>query len=364
MDKTERNTVTIDIRCSATRRIPMKDPHPVCYSPTFVPEPGDAVVGKIMSIGQHGRIEIMGGREVLLRPGLLCALVLGRRYSTWEFHGEIPEALRPGGVLHLLNTGGTSGLVMEKNQLAMDPTRLEFIGYLANSAGGKENLRHHALTHDAGRPLPTVIMVVGADMEVGKTTSAGWAISELVRAGHRTSGVKLTGTARMKDLFTMKDAGAAPILDFVDFGLPSTFGTPAEVMGRMFQQMRAAAAESNCEYMVVEVADGVFQPETYAILKNPQVMNDVSLVLFAAADSVAAYGGSTFMEQIDRPPDLLTGLFTTSPLKVQEVEARCCTPIFSTATEHRTRFLELARRARDAERLSDRAEDPGRPYTE
>jgi hypothetical protein len=355
MSAIDRKTVTIDVRCSATRRVPMKRTHSVGTHPTASPEQGDVVVGKVLSTGQHARIEIVGGREVLLRPGLFCALVLGRRYSTWEFHGEIPETLRPGDVFHLLNTGGISGVVYDKNQLAMNPTRLEFIGYLSHAEGKKQNISHYTLCPGEGNPLPTVIMVVGADMEVGKTTSAAWAIRELVQAGHKTTGVKLTGTSRMKDLLVMRDGGAAPILDFVDFGLPSTFGVQADVMARMFQQMRKAGAEKVCEYMVVEVADGLFQPETYAILTNESIMKDVSLVLFAAEDSVAAYGGSTFLKRIGHPPDLLTGLFTASPLKTREVQSHCSTPIFSTAPDHQKRFLESARQVRNTAELSKRS---------
>ena len=342
--------VRIDIRSSATRRIPMKHPHPICFSPEFTPEQGDIVVGKILRIGQHGRIEIIGGREVILRPGLFAALVLGRRYSTWEFNGEIPKDLEPGQVFHLLNTGGVAGVKVEKNQLAMEPTTLEFLGYVSNSSGQKENLRHHTVRPKNGRPLPTVIMVVGADMEVGKTTSAVWAIRELVRTGHKTSGVKLTGTTRMKDLFAMKDAGADPILDFVDFGLPSTFGASTEVIERTFEQMRTASAASHCDYMVVEVADGIFQPESHGILRNKAIMNEVPLLLFAAADSVAVFGGYAYLRQFGHLPDLLTGLFTASPLKIREVESRCSAPIFSDDSQHRARFLELAGQVRDAER--------------
>jgi hypothetical protein len=330
----------------------MKNPQPVCYNPQFAPQQGDIVVGKVLSIGQHGRVEIMGGREASLRPGLLSALVLGRRYSTWEFQGEVPEDLEPGQVFHLLNTGGAAGIKVEKNELAMEPTRLEFLGYVPDPSGGKENLRHHIVSPKDGGPLPTVIMIVGADMEVGKTTSAVWAIRELVRTGHKTSGVKLTGTTRMKDLFAMKDAGADPILDFVDFGLPSTFGASAEVIGRTFEQMRKASAASHCEYMVVEVADGIFQPESHGILRNDAIMEEVSLVLFAAADSVSAFGGYAYLRQIGHPPDLLAGLFTASPLKMREVEAQCSAPILCDDSEHQQGFLELARRVRDVESMA------------
>lgn len=341
--------LTIDVFCSAIRRVPMTTPHPVCFGPEMVPAPGDIVLGKITGIGHHDRLEISDGREVLLHPGIICALVLGRRYSTREFHGEIPGKLIPGDKFHLLNAGGTAGWVRDRNQLTHTPTTLEFLGYASSALGKKLSLTDYRLETKTDGTLPTVILVVGADMEVGKTTAAAFAIRALSAAGHKTAGVKLTGTARMKDLFMMENAGGDPTYDFVDFGLASTFGTSAKYLVQMFHTMRQACGQDRCEYMTVEVADGLFQPETHRILTNTEIMEHVSLIIFASADSVGAYGGTTVLKQLGHAPHFLGGLFTASRLKIDEVKTWCRLPILTIGSQDQAHFVDLARKVRNSE---------------
>jgi hypothetical protein len=263
-----------------------------------------------------------------------------------EFLAQVPPTLNPGDAIHLLNIGGVAGLVLAKNNLARSPTRLSFLGYLSTLGGKKENIREYALTCRTEKPLPLVVMVVGSDMEVGKTTTAAAAIHQLTLSGHKTGGAKLTGTSRMKDLFIMRDAGAEPTLDFVDFGVPATYGTSKDFLLKVFNGMRTFFAEKDCQYMVMEVADGIFQPETQAVLENKKIMSQVSVLLFSAADSVGAYGGCEVLRRMGYPPDFVSGLVTASKLKTKEVAAHCPVPLFHATPHQQEDFLEVVRRAR------------------
>jgi len=60
-------------------------------------------------------------------------------------------------------------------------------------------------------------------MNSGKSLTAAaicWALSAM---GHKVRGCKVTGTASLKDILHMEDAGASPVADFTYFGYPSTF---------------------------------------------------------------------------------------------------------------------------------------------
>ncbi len=64
----------IDAAASATRRLPAADAQPVCFDFGMVPESGDAVAAKVVELGHHKRLEVILGREVPLRPGMVCTL--------------------------------------------------------------------------------------------------------------------------------------------------------------------------------------------------------------------------------------------------------------------------------------------------
>jgi hypothetical protein len=310
----------------------------------MVPERGDAVAAKVVAVGHHERLEVVGGREVPLRPGMICTLVLGRRYSTLEYHGELPRRLAPGDTFDLLSIGGVAGRVAAKNNLVPGPTRLEFLGFAANPSGTKLRLSDFAVRIGTGNPLPAVILVVGTDMDTGKTAAAATAIRVLTGSGIKTAGGKLTGTSRMRDLFAMREAGAKPVLDFVDFGLPSTYGASAEQLIGMFCKMRQACGKNGCEYMAIEVADGLFQPETRQVLTSSAIMSAVSVIILAAADSVGAYGGRRVLWELGYCPHFLSGLFTAGGLKIEEVASHCPLPLLIVGSEKQDRFIEFVHR--------------------
>jgi hypothetical protein len=347
MEETNRKSgqLIIDMCCSGIRRIPITNLTAVSFAEKGPPMEGDVVIGQIINIGQHRYLEITDGREVLLRQGITCALVLGRRYSTFEFHGDIPKTLALEDTFHLLNTGGVSGTVKARSQLALAPTKVKFLGYASKSSGEKYNIRDYALRPTKGKQSPFVILVVGSDMEVGKTKGAEYAIHALSRTGYKVGGMKLTGTSRMKDLYNMKNSGADPVLDFADFGLPSTFGASQDRIKNIFQKMCYACSDYGCEFMVVEVADGLFQPETFMVLHSKGIMEQVSQVIFASADPVAAFGGYTFLKNLGHAPAFLTGLFTRSRLGIREVRSHCSVPILSADPEDQKHFLSVAVRS-------------------
>ena len=72
---------------------------------------------------------------------------------------------------------------------------------------------------------------------------------------------------------------------------------------------------------MVELADGVLQQETAALLRRPVVRNHLAGLMFAAPDALAAVGGCAVLNAIGLEAFALTGTLSLSPLGAQEAEA-------------------------------------------
>src|SRR2546422_11566057 len=100
----------------------------------------------------------------------------------------------------------------------------DWMGPLAAAAGQPLHLRRFALRppRHVAAPRPRAVLVVGASMNAGKTTTAAQLIRSLSGQGRRVAAAKITGTACRKDPGMMEDAGALRVLDFTYLGHAST----------------------------------------------------------------------------------------------------------------------------------------------
>lgn len=140
-------------------------------------------------------------------------------------------------------------------------------------------------------------------------------------AGFRVGAAKTTGTGAGGDVWLLSDAGAVPVYDFTCAGLPSTYGVGIGEVRRVFTELTDRLAADGCEVVVVEVADGVYQDETGALLGEPVFRERVDAVLFAAYDALGATAGATWLETRGLTPLALTGVLSSSPLATREAEA-------------------------------------------
>ncbi len=67
----------------------------------------------------------------------------------------------------------------------------------------------------------------------------------------------------------MADAEASPVLDFTHGGCPSTYRYPAEQVRKVLLALTGHLSAAGVDAVVLEVADGVFQTETAALLADP-----------------------------------------------------------------------------------------------
>jgi hypothetical protein len=288
------------------------------------PRPGDLVLARIESVGQHQRIELHSGRRSKLYEGDEIVVAYGARYAPDQFHARVPDNLEP---CDLVAGGGVAGEVTARHARMGRPTRLVPIGLLADRDGRVLNLEQFAAGHAPPTQSPTVIVVAGTSMNAGKTTTAASLIRGLTLAGLRVGAGKLTGTGSGGDVWSMTDAGAITVLDFTDAGHATTAGATLSQLQDIAQSLIAGLAEAGADILVLEVADGLFQAETAALMSSPAFLDHVDGVLFAAGEAMGAAAGVDWMRQRGAPVLAISGLVSASPLGREEAEAATGLPV-------------------------------------
>lgn len=118
----------------------------------------------------------------------------------------------------------------------------------------------------------------------------------------------------------MLDAGAVPALDFTDGGYPSTFLLPVDEILDLFQLLLSQASAQRAEWVVVEIADGLLERETSALLQNRAFVQSVDAWVFAAGDPLSAEAGVRRLRGWNIEPVAISGLVSMSPLGMREVQ--------------------------------------------
>lgn len=291
----------------------------------IAPKAGDLVLARIVRIGQHGGLQLPHGRRSTLFVGDEIVVTYGNRYAPDQFEARVPEHLGP---CHLVAAGGIAAEARSWHSRMKRPTEIEPIGLLADQAGHPVNVSGFRLPDEGATTtrLPCVIAVVGTSMNAGKTTAAAHLIRGLVLRGLRVGAAKVTGTGAMGDVALLADAGAHCVVDFTDFGYASTYRVPRPEVERILRQAVMHAAHS-ADAVVVEIADGLYQEETAALLKSATFRQLVTGVVFAAADAMGAAAGIEWLEQRGLPVLAVSGVLTASPLGVEEARRATHLPV-------------------------------------
>ncbi|MBI1853288.1 MAG: DUF1611 domain-containing protein [Planctomycetes bacterium] len=284
------------------------------------PQVGELVVGKILSIGKHTAVENRESRRTSIFIGDVLVGVFGNRYATDQYEAYVP-ASNPE-IYDVVSIGGVCGHVASKNELLQEePTKVQMIGYVCDAAGKRLNIRDHRIQP---RPIttakkPKTIVVVGASMNSGKTTTVANAVRGLTNAGYRVCAAKITGTACSKDTWLMHDAGALDIRDFSDCGHPSTYMISLDELLDVHRTLYSHLLEHEPDYVLFEIADGIFERETAMLLRDAAFKTSVDHVLFTGADALAAESGTRILKSLGFRVAAIGGLVTCSKLGMQEV---------------------------------------------
>jgi hypothetical protein len=286
------------------------------------PRIGDLALAEVISLGKHTTLEDRAGVTANIFPADLLIGAFGNRYATDQYEGYVPEQL-----VHecdMLSIGGVIGQVASRHALMSAPTRLRLLGSICDQHARALSLREFSLPARNERPQEfesesELILVVGASMNSGKTTTVGTLARALQRAGLRVAAAKITGTAAGKDGRFFASSGASPVLDFTDAGYPSTYLLSLEELTSVYRTLLGQLRATKPDYIVVEIADGIFQRETRMLLES-SFRSLVDHVFFAANDSLSAECGVRFLKKYNAPLRAISGAFTQSPLAMREAE--------------------------------------------
>jgi hypothetical protein len=303
----------------AARRIPAAALHALLPVPSD-PQPGDVVLARLEKIGKNASLELADGRRSTLYEGDVMITVFGNRYATLQFEGY---ARSDGDRCDLLSMGGLCGLVESKHDGVSDPSKLRLLGAIADAHGNPVRLRDHALPPvlSTTHARPRVAVVCGTSMDAGKTYTVRSLVLGLRRKGLRVAAIKLTGTAAGRDTFAMRDAGATPALDFIDGGHPSTYLCALHELLELYGVLVSQATAHRADCIVIEIADGLVQRETAALLTSARFVGSVDAWVLAANDALGAAGATTVLQAWGITPLAITGNASRSPLVRREVEA-------------------------------------------
>ncbi|MCA9407553.1 MAG: hypothetical protein KC733_02600 [Candidatus Omnitrophica bacterium] len=297
-----------------------------------IPQAGDVVFGIVRRIGEHSSLENKSGRIHMIHNGSMGIFVFGNRYAPDFYEGLVPEQYIP--EVDLLARSGLIGIMKTKNSMRKDPTKIEILGYVCSNNGKVINTCEYSIIDpkscEKKYPRSKMILVCGTSMNSGKSIAAVsccWALSTL---GFTVRAAKVTGTASLKDILTMNDAGAEHYADFTFLGHPSTYKLGKEKLIEVFNKLDLKYANNSKNYWVVEFADGIIQPETAILLESEEVKSRIHRLIFCASDAFGAIGGLRILkERFNLRPHAVSGVCSSSPLHIRELAQFTDIPVFN-----------------------------------
>ncbi len=299
-----------------------------------LPQAGDVAVFEVIKIGKHKRMQEPSGKNRNLYPGDWVLAPFGNRYATGQFEGYVPS--KPQETYHILGQGGAIGILKTTHSrwLNVGPTELKLVGYAVDAGKKVINTRFYNTPYtEFTKSLHSkarIILSVGSSMDSGKTTTAGYLAKGLKNAGHTVNYLKLTGTVYSKDKDFVEDLGADRVLDFSDFGFPSTYKCHIRELLDIFASAMVELEKNNPDFTIIEIADGLYQRETEILLNHPLFMAHVDHIIFSCGDSMGVPTGVQILEATcGNRLFAVAGLFTASPLLISEVHQKINLPILN-----------------------------------
>ncbi len=315
-------------RSFTTRRVPDDALFGLDPNPMEPPRSGDLVLVRIDAVRHHTRLQRPSGRRKILFPGDHVIAVYGDRYAPRQFEAVIPRDL---GACHLVAAGGIVARALNWHErIAKGPTEVTPLALVTDVEGNRVNLSDWTLAPRVGdlSKRPLTITTLGSSMNSGKTTTAAFMARGLRRAGLRGGFAKVTGTGAGNDLWMVGDAGADCVVDFTDAGYSSTYRLAPDRVDAILDLLLRHLIDAQVDVAMIEIADGLLQPETAAVLRSPLFQSVIDAALFAAPDALAAVAGVEICRRHNLRVLGLSGSLTAAPLQEREACAATGLPAF------------------------------------
>ncbi len=307
------------------------------------PQVGDVAYGAIHRIGKHSSLENAYGRIHMINDGTKAVFVFGTRYAPDFYEGIVPDEIAE--EIDLLARSGIVGVVKTKNSMIIDATKVKMLGYVCDKSGNVLNTRNFSLikARRTVKKLPRakMVLICGTSMNSGKSMAAAACCRAVKAKGLKVRASKITGTAGLKDILLMNDAGANPYADFTYLGYPSTYLIEKDELLSIFNQLDLKYANNPKNFWVVELADGLIQRETAIMLNSPELRERIHKLIFCANDAFGAIGGLNVLHSFGLRPDALSGICSSSPLHIRELAAFTDVPVFNSAETDINKLSEI-----------------------
>jgi len=303
-------------------------------------EEGVVVVVEILTNkSTYNTLELTSGRMAKVGKGDIVAGALGHRKALFGYSGHVPQTVKPGDILQMLNIGGVLGVCDSVNPDKGKPFDCRVIGgvldfpYLGERIGVPARVGYRKFDPDAklvtnGVP---VVALAGTCMEAGKTAAACSIVSRMRHRGLIVDVFKATGVSLRRDILAMEDSGARHGLIFTDLGVVTTTEKTGPALTRT---MLTELAAKKPDVIVFELGDGLIG--TYgvaAILECEDIRKAMTSVVLSANDPVAAWGGVKLLrERFHIEPAAVTGPSTDNSVGVDIIEEQMQVRAFNAIT--------------------------------
>ena len=316
-------TVVVDKIASVTQACGLS--HEARIAADIPCEEGIVIVVEVLNNkSTYNTLELTSGRMAKVTRGDIVAGALGHRKALFGYSGYIPQSLKPGDVIQMLNIGGVLGICDSATPDKGKPFDCKVLGsvltfpYLGERIGVPAKVGYKQLDYDApldSRNVP-VVALAGTCMEAGKTAAAAAIIARMRHRGLTVDAFKATGVSLRRDILAFEDAGARRTMIFTDLGIVTTTAKCGPALTRtMLTEMSAGKPD----VIVFELGDGLLG--TYgvdSILKEPDIRSALTAVVLSANDPVAAWGGVKLLrERFLIEPCAVTGPSTDNQVGVQ-----------------------------------------------
>jgi hypothetical protein len=304
-------------------------------------EEGVVIVAEVLTNkSTYNTLELSSGRMAKVGRGDIVVGALGPRRALFGYSGHVPESLKPGDVIQMLNIGGVMGVCDSGTPEKGKPFDCRVLGvvlqfpYLGERIGVPARAGYRPLDFNTAldtRAVP-VVALAGTCMEAGKTAAAAAIIARMRHRGLTVDAFKATGVSLRRDVLAFEDAGARRTMIFTDLGVVTTTPRTGPALTRT---MLTDLAAGRPDAIVFELGDGLLG--TYgvdAILECADIRRALTAVVLSANDPVAAWGGVKLLrERFQIEPCVVTGPSTDNRVGIEIIEQQMKVPAFNALSD-------------------------------
>jgi len=304
-------------------------------------EEGTVLVVEILTNkSTYNTLELTSGRMAKVARGDIVVGALGHRQALFGYSGHLPESVKEGDIIQMLNIGGVLGICDSANPDKGRPFDCRVLGvvlqfpYLGERIGvpakiGYKPLDYNATVNTHGVP---VVALAGTCMEAGKTAAACVIVARMRHRGLNVHAFKATGVSLRRDILAMEDAGAKRSAIFTDYGVVTTTAKTGPAITRT---LLTEMSQGEPDVIVFELGDGLLGAYgVEAILSAPDIRAALTSVVLSANDPVAAWGGVKLLrEKFGIEPSVVTGPSTDNAVGVNIIRDQMGVPAFNALTD-------------------------------